>query len=62
LIGNQNLDEVKLITDGRFSAGGAWGMVVGRVAELQPAATSLIEENDSITIDSRQLLSAAERE
>lgn len=56
LIGAGLGESVGLITDGRFS-GGTWGMVVGHVA---PEAAiggniALIEENDSITIDSNTL-------
>jgi len=56
LIGQGLGESVGLITDGRFS-GGTWGMVVGHVApEAYVGGTiALIEEGDSITIDSRQL-------
>mgnify|MGYP006422024453 CR=1 FL=1 len=48
-------DSVGLITDGRFS-GGTYGMVVGHVApEAAVGGTiALVEEGDSITIDSYQ--------
>ena len=54
LIGQGLGDSVGLITDGRFS-GGTWGMVVGHVAPEAYAGgnIALIEEGDSITIDSR---------
>ncbi len=50
-------DSVALITDGRFS-GGTYGMVVGHVApEAAVGGTiALIEEGDSITIDSEARL------
>ncbi len=53
LIGQGLGDSVGLITDGRFS-GGTWGMVVGHVAPEAYAGgnIALIEEGDSITIDS----------
>lgn len=56
LIGAGLGESVGLITDGRFS-GGTWGMVVGHVAPEAAVGglIALIEENDSITIDSRQL-------
>jgi dihydroxy-acid dehydratase len=46
-------DSVGLITDGRFS-GGTYGMVVGHVAPeaFVGGAIALVEEGDSITIDS----------
>ena len=46
-------DSVGLITDGRFS-GGTYGMVVGHVAPEAAVggAIALVEEGDSITIDS----------
>ena len=48
---------VGLITDGRFS-GGTWGMVVGHVAPEAAAGGNIafINEDDSITIDAKQLL------
>jgi dihydroxy-acid dehydratase len=56
LIGAGLGESVGLITDGRFS-GGTWGMVVGHVAPEAAAGglIALIEENDSITIDAREL-------
>ena len=57
LIGAGLGESVGLITDGRFS-GGTWGMVVGHVApEAAVGGTiAFIQEGDSITIDSHQLL------
>ncbi|MGE5142996.1 MAG: dihydroxy-acid dehydratase, partial [Acidobacteriota bacterium] len=57
LIGQGLGESVGLITDGRFS-GGTWGMVVGHVAPeaYVGGVIALVEEGDSITIDSRQLL------
>jgi dihydroxy-acid dehydratase len=57
LIGAGLGESVGLITDGRFS-GGTWGMVVGHVAPEAAAGGNIafIEENDSITIDAKQLL------
>jgi dihydroxy-acid dehydratase len=57
LIGQGLGESVGLITDGRFS-GGTWGMVVGHVAPEAHAGglIALVQEGDSITIDSRQLL------
>ncbi|RZI78771.1 MAG: dihydroxy-acid dehydratase, partial [Rubrivivax sp.] len=57
LIGQGLGESVGLITDGRFS-GGTWGMVVGHVAPEAAAGglIALIEEGDSITIDSHELL------
>jgi len=57
LIGAGLGESVGLITDGRFS-GGTWGMVVGHVAPEAAVGglIALIEEGDSITIDSHQLL------
>jgi len=57
LIGQGLGESVGLITDGRFS-GGTWGMVVGHVAPEAAVGglIGLIEEGDSITIDSHQLL------
>ncbi len=57
LIGRGLGESVGLITDGRFS-GGTWGMVVGHVAPEAYAGglIALIQEGDSITIDSLQLL------
>jgi len=56
LIGAGLGESVGLITDGRFS-GGTWGMVVGHVAPEAAAGgtIALVQEGDSITIDSRQL-------
>jgi dihydroxy-acid dehydratase len=55
LIGAGLGDSVGLITDGRFS-GGTYGMVVGHVApEAAVGGTlALVEEGDSITIDSNR--------
>jgi dihydroxy-acid dehydratase len=57
LIGQGLGDSVGLVTDGRFS-GGTWGMVVGHVApEAAVGGTiALVQEGDSITIDSRELV------
>ena len=57
LVGQGLGESVGLITDGRFS-GGTWGMVVGHVAPeaYVGGAIALIEEGDSITIDSDRLL------
>ena len=57
LIGAGLGESVGLITDGRFS-GGTWGMVVGHVAPEAAAGGNIafIHEDDSITIDARQLL------
>ena len=57
LIGQGLGESVGLITDGRFS-GGTWGMVVGHVAPeaYVGGVIALVEEGDSITIDSRRLL------
>ncbi len=57
LIGQGLGESVGLITDGRFS-GGTWGMVVGHVAPEAYAGglIALVQEGDSITIDSHQLL------
>jgi dihydroxy-acid dehydratase len=57
LVGQGLGESVGLITDGRFS-GGTWGMVVGHVAPEAAVGglIALIEEGDSITIDSHQLL------
>ncbi len=57
LIGQGLGESVGLVTDGRFS-GGTWGMVVGHVAPeaYDGGAIALVNEGDSITIDSRQLL------
>ncbi|HEY4370946.1 MAG TPA: dihydroxy-acid dehydratase [Burkholderiales bacterium] len=57
LIGQGLGDSVGLITDGRFS-GGTWGMVVGHVAPeaYEGGLIALVEEGDSITIDSTKLL------
>jgi dihydroxy-acid dehydratase len=57
IIGQGLGESVGLITDGRFS-GGTWGMVVGHIApEAYVGGTiALVEEGDSITIDSDRLL------
>ena len=57
LIGAGLGESVGLITDGRFS-GGTWGMVVGHVAPEAAVGglIAFIHENDSVTIDSKQLL------
>ena len=57
LIGQGLGESVGLVTDGRFS-GGTWGMVVGHVAPEAYAGgnIALVQEGDSITIDSHQLL------
>ena len=57
LIGQGLGETVGLVTDGRFS-GGTWGMVVGHVAPeaFEGGAIALVNEGDSITIDSRRLL------
>ena len=57
LIGQGLGESVGLVTDGRFS-GGTWGMVVGHVAPeaAEGGTIALVQEGDSITIDSHQLL------
>jgi dihydroxy-acid dehydratase len=57
LIGQGLGESIGLITDGRFS-GGTWGMVVGHVAPeaFAGGTIALVEEGDSITIDSHRLL------
>ena len=57
LIGQGLGESVGLVTDGRFS-GGTWGMVVGHVAPeaAEGGNIALVQEADSITIDSHQLL------
>ena len=57
LVGQGLGESVGLVTDGRFS-GGTWGMVVGHVAPeaYVGGVIALVQEGDSITIDSRQLL------
>ncbi|HSI57986.1 MAG TPA: dihydroxy-acid dehydratase [Ideonella sp.] len=57
LIGQGLGESVGLITDGRFS-GGTWGMVVGHVAPeaYEGGTIALVQEGDSITIDSHALL------
>jgi dihydroxy-acid dehydratase len=57
LIGKGLGETVGLITDGRFS-GGTWGMVVGHVAPeaYVGGVIGLVHENDSVTIDAKQLL------
>jgi len=56
LIGQGLGESVGLVTDGRFS-GGTWGMVVGHVAPeaYEGGVIALVQEGDSITIDSHQL-------
>jgi dihydroxy-acid dehydratase len=57
LIGQGLGESVGLLTDGRFS-GGTWGMVVGHVAPeaYVGGVIALVQEGDSVTIDSRRLL------
>jgi dihydroxy-acid dehydratase len=57
LIGQGLGESVGLVTDGRFS-GGTWGMVVGHVAPeaYDGGVIALVQEGDSITIDSHRLL------
>ena len=57
LIGKGLGESVGLITDGRFS-GATWGMVVGHVSPeaYVGGVIALIDEGDSITIDSNKLL------
>ncbi|TAL91828.1 MAG: dihydroxy-acid dehydratase [Candidimonas sp.] len=57
LVGAGLGDSVGLITDGRFS-GGTWGMVVGHVSPEAAVGgcIALVQEGDSITIDSRHHL------
>ena len=57
IIGKGLGESVGLITDGRFS-GGTWGMVVGHVAPEAYVGgnLALVQEGDSITIDSNRLL------
>ena len=57
LVGKGFGETVGLITDGRFS-GGTWGMVVGHVAPeaFVGGTIALVNENDSVTIDAKQLL------
>ena len=57
LIGQGLGESVGLITDGRFS-GGTWGMVVGHVSPeaYEGGAIALVQEGDTITIDSHKLL------
>jgi dihydroxy-acid dehydratase len=57
IIGQGLGESVGLITDGRFS-GGTWGMVVGHVAPEAYVGgnIALVEEGDSITIDSDKRL------
>jgi dihydroxy-acid dehydratase len=52
LVGQGLLDEVVLITDGRFS-GGSWGWIVGHVAPEAFAGgpIALVENGDVITLD-----------
>jgi dihydroxy-acid dehydratase len=57
LVGEGHAEDVGLITDGRFS-GGTYGMVVGHVAPEAAVGgpIALVEEGDSITIDSERRL------
>jgi dihydroxy-acid dehydratase len=57
LVGQGLGESVGLITDGRFS-GGTWGMVVGHVSPeaYEGGAIALVQEGDTLTIDSNQLL------
>ena len=57
LVGQGLGESMGLITDGRFS-GGTWGMVVGHVAPeaYEGGAIALVQNGDSVTIDSTQLL------
>jgi dihydroxy-acid dehydratase len=57
LVGVGHAEDVGLITDGRFS-GGTYGMVVGHVAPEAAVGggIALVEEGDSITIDTDRLL------
>jgi dihydroxy-acid dehydratase len=57
LVGEGHAEDVGLITDGRFS-GGTYGMVVGHVAPEAAVGgpIALINEGDSITIDSERRL------
>ena len=57
IVGQGLLDQVALITDGRFS-GGSYGLVIGHVAPEAAVggAIGLIKEGDSITVDANQLL------
>src|ERR1700758_3215047 len=57
LIGQGLLEDVALITDGRFS-GGSWGWIVGHVAPEAFAGgpIALVENGDSITLDKDALL------
>ena len=57
IIGQGLGESVGLITDGRFS-GGTWGMVVGHVSPeaFVGGTIALVEEGDSITIDSDRRL------
>jgi dihydroxy-acid dehydratase len=57
LVGQGLGESVGLITDGRFS-GGTWGMVVGHVSPeaYEGGVIALIENNDSVTIDSKKQL------
>lgn len=52
LIGKGFVNQVGLVTDGRFS-GGSWGLVVGHVAPEASVggAIALVRESDAITID-----------
>jgi dihydroxy-acid dehydratase len=52
LVGQGLLDQVALITDGRFS-GGSWGWLVGHVAPeaFVGGAIALVKDGDMITLD-----------
>jgi dihydroxy-acid dehydratase len=52
LVGQGLLDQVALITDGRFS-GGSWGWLVGHVAPeaFVGGTIALVKNGDSITLD-----------
>jgi dihydroxy-acid dehydratase len=52
LVGQGLLDQVALITDGRFS-GGSWGWLVGHVAPeaFEGGPIALVKNGDSITLD-----------
>jgi dihydroxy-acid dehydratase len=52
LVGQGLLDQVALITDGRFS-GGSWGWLVGHVAPeaFVGGAIALVKDGDTITLD-----------
>jgi dihydroxy-acid dehydratase len=52
LVGQGLLDQVALITDGRFS-GGSWGWLVGHVAPeaFVGGTIALVKDGDTITLD-----------